>query len=314
MSISTLGPGNGDVAYRMQSLRHGPAEPVLDRGVPAGTLLRLWLWAAVPALIVGAVFGFLALVLFAVSGPGLSDGTTPGDGMLSAGSMLGFIVFWTVLLAVRIDEPVGEWTTLLEERWQGADSAYAAIYATLRRRGIPVEVDAVRLRSDLLPPEVVDNRLLIADRDYRIAVSIFPYGSGLSVGWTMWRGRRGATVLGNFLRDVGAGMVGQGVRAEDLLRGERVRALREAVHAAVREGAEVAAQGLVVPIGPAFGAEVPILDLRTSVPAFPAFAAPPAPPATAPPATAPPATAPAPAAVPPAPAVVESDEPGPPVS
>ncbi|GIE90854.1 adhesin [Actinoplanes regularis] len=262
MSMPALGPGNGDVAYRMQGLRHGTVEIGLDESIPVRTIVRLVLGAVVPALIVWTVFAFLGLVVFSFSEPSLLSGSTPGDGLVAAGSLFGFVIFWTVLLSARVDEAVAEWNTLIEEQWHGADSAYAAIYGTLRRRGFPVAVDAVRVRSDLLPPEVVDNRLVIMDGEYRIHVTVFPYGSSLYLGWTMSRGRRGVRLLGRFLTDLVAGMSGRTGSIERMLRTERVRALREAVHAAVREGAEVAAQGVLVPPASAFGAEVPVRDLR----------------------------------------------------
>lgn len=310
--MSALGPGNGDVAYRMQGLRHTRAETGPDDSVPAGTLLRLWLSAAVPALIIWAAFAFLALFVFAVSEPNAFGDSTPGDEVLAIGSLLSFIVFWLVLLSARVDEPLGEWRTLIEERWQSADSAYAAIYATLRRRGIPVAADAVRVRSDLLPPEVLNNRLVITDHHCQIFISLFPYGSSLYLGWTMSRSRRGAALLGRFLRDLVGGMSGRTGPVERMLRAERARALREAVHAAVREGAEVAAQGVMVAPGPAFGAEVPVRDLRaraeSAYPPHPAAA-----PASAPPVyVAPPAPGPDPYAAPtPTPAPVEVHKPRP---
>ncbi|WP_436528148.1 adhesin [Actinoplanes sp. HUAS TT8] len=270
MSMPALGPGNGDVAYRMQGLRHNPVELGLDESVPVWTLLRLWLSAAVPALVVWAVFAFLALFVRAVSEPNAFSENTPGDEVFAIGSLLSFIIFWVVLLSARVDESVAEWKALIEDRWQSADSAYAAIYGTLRRRGIPVEADAVRVRSDLLPPEVINNRLMITDRNYQIFISVFPYGSSLYLGWTMARGRRGVTLLGHFLRDLVGGMSGRGGSVDRMLRTERVRALREAVHSAVREGADVAAQGLLVPAGAVFGAEVPVRDLRARV--APAYA------------------------------------------
>ncbi|GIF04719.1 adhesin [Actinoplanes siamensis] len=267
MSMPAYGPGNGDVAYRMQGLRHTPVETGLDAPATVGAILRLWLWAAIPAVVVWAVFAFLALLVYAASEPSLFSGSSPGDGLLSVGSLLAFIVFWVVLLSARVTEPVAEWKTLLEDRWQGADSAYAAIYGTLRRRGVPVEATAVRTRSDLLPPEAVNNRLLIADRDYRVVISVFPYGSGLYLGWNMSRTRRGVTLLGAFLKDLVNGISGRPAGPVEMLRGERVRALREAVHAAVREGAEVAGQGISVPLASTFGAEVPVQDLRGHAPA-----------------------------------------------
>ncbi|GAA2904259.1 hypothetical protein Acy02nite_85700 [Actinoplanes cyaneus] len=275
MSMPALGPGNGDIAYRMQGLRHQPVELGLDESVPVWTLARLGLSAAVPALVVWAVSGFLALFVHAVSEPSMFDQSTPGDDVFAIGSLLSFIVFGMVLLSARVDESIAEWRTLIEERWQSADSAYAAIYGTLRRRGIPVEADAVRVRSDLLPPEAINNRLLISDRNHQIFISVFPYGSSLYLGWTMSRGRRGVTLLGQFLRDLAGGMSGRTGSIDRMLRAERVRALREAVHAAVREGADVAAQGVLVPPGQVFGAEVPVRDLRAQ--AVPSYAAPQAP-------------------------------------
>ncbi|MFI1996586.1 adhesin [Actinoplanes sp. NPDC020271] len=267
MSMPTLGPGHGDIPYRMQGLRHQPVELGLDESVPVRTLARLWLSAAVPALVVWAVFGFLALFVLAVSDRGPTSDGTPGGEVFAIGSLLSFLVFGTVSLSARVDESLAEWRTLIEDRRQSTDSAYAAIYGALRRRGIPVEADAVRVRSDLLPPEAINNRLMISDRNYQIFISVFPYGSSLYLGWTMSRGRRGATLLGHFLRDLAGGMSGRSGSVERMLRAERVRALREAVHAAVREGADVAAQGVLVPAGQVFGGEVPLRDLRAHAPA-----------------------------------------------
>ncbi|WP_157441537.1 adhesin [Actinoplanes awajinensis] len=259
---AAMGPGNGDVAYRMQGLQAGPQEIGAEESVSVSTLIRLWLWAAVPAFVLWAFFVFLALLVHAASEPTLFSADTPGDGVFSVGSLLSVIVFWVVLLAARIDEPVAGWHTLLEDRWQGADSAYAAVYGTLRRRGVPVETTAGRLRSDLLPPEAVNNRLLIHERGYQIQITIFPYGSSLYLGWTLTRSRRGVILIGHFLKDLVGGMFGRVTPALAMLRTERVRALREAVHSAVREGAEVATQGIVVPVASAFGQEVPVQDLR----------------------------------------------------
>ncbi|MBB4745309.1 hypothetical protein BJY16_008768 [Actinoplanes octamycinicus] len=334
MSMPALGPGNGDVAYRMQGLRHTPAELELDEPVPARTLIRLWLRAAVPAFLVGAAFAFLALLVFLAAEPSPFRSETPGAGLFTVGSLLSIIIFGVVLLAARVDEPIAAWQTLLEDRWQSADSAYAAIYGTLRRRAIPVEATAVRVRSDLLSPEVVNNRLRITDRGYQLHVSVFPYGSSLYLGWTMGRSRRGATLIGHFLKDLAGGMAGRATPITPMLRTERVRALREAVHAAVREGAEVASQGLVVPLAPTFGAEVPIQDLRAQAapPAYgppPGYGTPPptpmpsgyapdsfAPPPTTPSAAIPTSTAPfaptAPAATAPAPPAPTATAPAPP--
>ncbi|MFF0379763.1 adhesin [Actinoplanes missouriensis] len=263
---SPVGPGSGDVAYRMQGLRYGGIELGFDESVSTWTIVRLWLGAAVSAFLVWAVFAFLGVLVTLGSEPSIFSGNNPGGGLFTIGSLLSFAVFWLVLLASRVDEPIAEWKTLLEERYQAADSAYAAIYGTLRRRGFPLNAHAVRVRSDFLAPEMVNNRLLISDRSYRVYVTVFPYGSSLYLGWTMWRSRRGATLIGHYLKDLVGGMLGRTGSINQMLRTERIRAMREAVHAAVREGAEVATQGVTVPLAATFGQDVPVQDLRVGAP------------------------------------------------
>lgn len=264
-----------DTAYRMQTLRYRPVEIGLDEGVPLSTLVRLFVWAIVTSFLVSVVFFVLFAIVYAFSDNSPFDTDLPGSGLLLTGSVFSFVAFWLVLLGARIDEPIAEWKTLIEDRFAAADSTYAAIYGTLRGRGIPVEASAERVRSDVLGREVVNNRLLITERAYTVFVTVFPYGTSLYTGWTMWRRRRGATILGHFLKDLAGGFSGRAGAVNQMLRTERVRAMREAVHAAVREGAEAAVQGIEVPLTAAFGQDLPVYDL--GAPDGPAQ--PPAPPA-----------------------------------
>jgi hypothetical protein len=270
--VSTTG---GDVAYRMQTLRYRPVEIGLDEGVPLATLVRLFVWAFVASFLVSVVFFVLFAVVYLFSDTGSLDTDVPGSGLLLIGSVLSFVAFWLVLLGARVDEPIAEWKTLIEDRFAAADSTYAAIYGTLRGRGIPVDASAERVRSDVLGREVVNNRLVITERAYTVFVTVFPYGTSLYTGWTMWRRRRGATILGHFLKDLAGGFAGRAGAINQMLRTERVRAMREAVHAAVREGAEAAVQGADVPLAAAFGQDLPVHDL--SIPAGDAPTPPPAP-------------------------------------
>ena len=259
-------PGGGDVAYRMQSLTYKPIELGLDEGVPLLTLVRLFVWAFLASLAVSVFFGVLFLIAYLASDPNPFTGQTPGGSILIVGYVLSFIAFWVVLLGARIDEPIAEWKTLLEDKFAAADSAYAAIYGSFGRHSTPVSAGAVRVRSDLLAPETVNNRLMITERSYTVYVSVFPYGTSLYIGWTMWRSRRGAVVLGHYVKDLVGGLVGRAGSINQMLRTERVRAMREAVHAAVREGAEVAMQGVEVPIATTFGYDLPVQDLRGGQP------------------------------------------------
>jgi hypothetical protein len=278
---AAAGPAGEDIAYRTQSLKFSGVELALDESVPLMTLFRLWLYAAVASWTVGFLF-FLFAVVDAIGSSGSSSGSSGGfasdsgsgttglDGpflLLMVGWLLSFIVFWLVLLLVRIQEPVAEWKTLIEGKAAAAESSYAAIYHSLSRRRIPVGVTANRIRSDVLTAESVNNRLLITERTYIAYVSVFAFGTSLYVGWTMWRSRRGFTLVGQFVKDLVGGLLGRGGIVNQMLRTERVRAMREAVHSAVREGVDAAVAGINMPIAATFGYELPIESTSVPTPA-----------------------------------------------
>lgn len=266
---AAAGPGGGDTAYRTQSLKYTPIELSLDESVPFQVLLRLWLSAVVVSWIVFVIF--LLLWLFtggASSGSSDAFGNSSGPNLalLSVGALASFLVFWVVLLFSRIPEPIAEWKVLLEGKSAAAEHAYAAIYGSLARRRIPVNAEPSRVRSDVLTREVVNNRLIISEGGYQAYATVFAYGTSLYVGWTMWRNRLGARLIWTFIKDLLGGMVGRTGMINQMLRTEKVRAMREAVHSAVREGVEVAIQGVEVSMTSTFGYEIPIQDLSVPTP------------------------------------------------
>ena len=89
-------------------------------------------------------------------------------------------------------------------------------------------------------------------------MSVFGYGTSLYVGWMMWRSRRGATLIATFIKDLFGSPLRRAGMVSQMLRTEKVRAMREAVHMAVREGVDVAVAGLEVSILQTFGQELPI--------------------------------------------------------
>jgi hypothetical protein len=191
-------------------------------------------------------------------------------GLFGFGTLLSFVVFWVVLLLVKIQEPVAEWKTLIDGKAAAAESSYAAIYQSLARRRIPVGVSARRIRSDVMA-ESVNNRLIITERSYVAYVSVFAFGTSLYVGWTMWRDRRGYSLIGQFFKDLVGSMLGRTGIINQMLRTERVRAMREAVHSAVREGVDAAVEDIELPIVATFGFDIPIesMSATASVPAIP---------------------------------------------
>jgi hypothetical protein len=251
----------GDVEYRRQTLRHGLVDLGFDESVSLRALLTLWLRAVAISFPVWVV-GFL-LSLGSLSQTGSGAG-------LEAGTIIAFVVFWVVLLASRVTEPIGEWKALLEGKAAAVDSAYATICGVLIRRSVPVEREARRIRTDILPGSV-SNYLVLRDQAYAAYVSVFAYGTGLYLGWTMWRTRSGAVVIWHFLKDMAGGLFGYSGLIGRMLRTEKARAMREAVHAAVREGVDAAVQGVAVSIADVLGHDLAVesLDSLSESPAVP---------------------------------------------
>jgi hypothetical protein len=277
---AAAGPASEDIAYRTQSLKFSGVELTLDESVPLIALFRLWLFAAVASWAVFLVFFMFAMIGLLTSGDdstagslgssGSSSSTSafgPFFGLVGIGWLIAFIVFWLVLLVVQVKEPVAEWKTLIEGKAAAAESSYSAIYHSLARRRIPVGVSPKRVRSDVLGMESVNNRLVITERTYIAYVSVFAFGTSLYVGWTMWRSRRGVTLVGQFVKDLIGGLFGRSGIVYQMLRTERVRATREAVHSAVREGVDAAIAGVNMPIAATFGYEIPIEIASAPAPA-----------------------------------------------
>jgi hypothetical protein len=214
---------DADSVYLQKTLRHEPMELALDDSVSPGMLGLVLLRAFL------AWFGIIIVtVIFAAF---MARG---GSGGAAAAGILGFIasviVFWIVLLRAKVSEPIGEWRTLLADRAGQSGSYYRMMVAVLNRRELPIKP---KLRSIQLttPGRPVKHTIVLSEDQYRVYVTVFPYGTSLYVGWQMWRRRSGAQLIKRALVDhlTAANLV------TAMLRTDRARALREAVHLACRE-------------------------------------------------------------------------------
>src|SRR6266568_96538 len=257
-------PGsNGNDAYLSKTLRYNDIELGFDESVNGRTLFRLWLRAFIASFVVWFVFFFLGLII-ALNTPGFGLGGDPSAGsgvgtLFSVGTLLSFVIFWIILLFSKLPEPIAEWRVLLADRGDRADSVYSHISGTLRERQLPIGYGVRRIRTGL-GPRNVSNRLVLADRSYTAYVSVFNYGTSLYLGWMMWRSRRGTTLIGQYVIDVIEGMAGRRDPERVMLRSERPRAMREAVHAACREGLFAAVEGVDVPLNYGFPQGLPPIE------------------------------------------------------
>ncbi|MFF0111433.1 hypothetical protein [Streptomyces prasinus] len=233
--------GDANAAYLDKNLRHTPVETHLDDSVRWQQLLQLFVYAVLASFLAFLPPFFFGLVL-------LVAGSGEGFAVMT---VLAYIVsgaaFWVTLLGMRLVEPIAEWRVLLADRSGSLDSAYASIMGTLRGRSIPVD-RAERVIATGLGRDQVRNRLVLSEGKCQVYVSVFSYGTSLYLGWQMWRSRRGYALIGGFASDLLASIMGRLSPERIMMRTEGVRAMREAVHAACREGLATAVDQLVVPV------------------------------------------------------------------
>jgi hypothetical protein len=236
--------GDGNAAYLDKTLLHIPMETYFDESVDWRTIVRLWFRSAVCAFTF-----FLIMVIISLS-------STPD--VLGIGALVTFVIFWLVFLVSRLDEPIGEWRVVLEDRAAAAPAVYSAIRGKLAERRMPIR--SSEARRTRVPEGTVTNHLILIDGHYQVFVSVFAYGSSLYLGWMMWRSRRGILLVGRFIYDLLAGLAGRLDAIDLMLRTERPRAMREVVHALSREGLHVAVERIAVPDSYGFPEGLPPIE------------------------------------------------------
>jgi len=182
-----------------------------------------------------------------------------GRGAASFMIFVAFALYLFVLIAwlrSGTQEPISEWELLIDGKSTSADDAYAAIALSLSQRAVPADVRPQRIVSDVKSGQV-RNYLTVRRDNFAIYVSVIPYGTGLYVAWSMWRELTTAQTVADWFRQRRNRSSGAGGLLNMMLRAEPVRAMREVVHNAVREGVEVALAGTRVDLAAAFGGNPP---------------------------------------------------------
>jgi hypothetical protein len=222
-SVESAGPSqfDADAVYLQKTLRHEPMELSLDDSVSLRTLFIVAVRAYLAWLIVLIVFGIFGI--FSLRGGGSPT-------LLIVAYVASVVVFWAVLLGSKVTEPIGEWRTLLADRAGQSEPYYRMITAVLQRRQLPItpQLRRVELNTQGRP---VKHTIVLSENEYQAYVTVFPYGTSLYVGWQMWRRRSGGQLIKRALVD----RVTSANLVTAMLRTDRARAVREAVHLACRE-------------------------------------------------------------------------------
>lgn len=153
--------------------------------------------------------------------------------------------------------PINEWGVLLDDKAAAAESAYSHIFTSLKKRQSPVKATARRVRTGVAPP-TQGYYLIISQDRYRGYVSVFGYGRDLFVGWTMWWSLVPIVMIALYVGQKISALFGQNSFFHQILRGDQVKALREVIHSASREGVDAATAGLELSLQDALGYVPPL--------------------------------------------------------
>jgi hypothetical protein len=180
------------------------------------------------------------------------------------GAVLGIVLglAWFVLMACvfwmrRVPGQLSEWKFQVDGGAPAVAQVFDHIAWSLHRRATPA--DTVQLRRFQVPGQGTRDLLEIRQGIFYGLISCFPSGNDLYLGWTLWLYLSAARFLGLWIQRFFWELRFRGHAVYLSLQYDRAKALREALHGAVREGAEVAA-GHAVPHGQGIlGTVIPVV-------------------------------------------------------
>lgn len=159
------------------------------------------------------------------------------------GSIIPVAILFTILawiypfLPMRL--PLKEWHLLLDGRAQNADTAFFHIKEALLRRATPVSARPVRMRTPHAAPGVRHRVYLdVVYGRFRTTIGVFGYGEDLYIGWTSWWRISPFRIWLSFLGQVVVGAFDPRSAFNWVVRSDDVKAFKEAIHAATREGVD----------------------------------------------------------------------------
>ena len=193
-----------------------------------GVVLVVWFLGGI---LLGVVSAILALI-------GRGAGVVIGI-LLGIGWALLMLLVW---LLRRIPGQISEWKFQVDGKGAAAETVFDHITWSFQQRGTPVDSMAMRRFRG------VGELLEIRQGTYYGLVTCFANGNDLYIGWTLWLYQSFLRVLWGWVLGFfwQLRLHGNAIYASILL--DRVKALRESLHSAVREGVDVAA-GRVTPHG-----------------------------------------------------------------
>jgi hypothetical protein len=239
---------------------------LLFEQVPEGTFdplsnNRYFFYMARQAVILYAIYFIVSFILTPVYGyllytgaqSAANDGTAAAFGGTTSpvtdlvGAFAPVVVLWVLVLVVfvaaflliPIPVQLSEWKFLVDDKGAARPIVFEHITYAFRRRNTPV--DSLGVRRLAIPGGVTRDYLEVRRGIFLGYVSCFEEGNDLYVGWTLWLRLRPYQWFLLRLQRVWLEVTGKANELYVTLRYEPVKALREALHSAAREGVDVAA-------------------------------------------------------------------------
>jgi hypothetical protein len=259
LTTDAVGQNDTYVGQRLLFQRAGAVETDLVdmvSGVKARRIMRRAFGGALLIVIVTSLAGMFSGL--GSGGGGFGESSSGGDSsVLPALGGLAAFIWLVVQLLFPLTEILSDWHLLLDRKAEIADTAYGVVFSSLRTdHEIPAIVEPRRTRVGP-PVRGVRNLLRVRIGKYHIFISVFAFGRDLYLGWALYRRQIPLMIVLRWLASFFGGDPGY----SGLLEMEPIKAMREAVHNALRRGVEAAIAGRQIPIAQSFGYEIPIENM-----------------------------------------------------
>ena len=143
------------------------------------------------------------------------------------------VLLWVFFASIKTTTWASHWQLVVDDAAEAADQSFAAIGRAALQRQLPVDITPRRVYRPGRPRR---NYLMVRDEPILAWISVSAYGTGLYLGWSMWRRESLLSMLWLYLRLLPF----LKIHLRQYLAADDTRALREALHNVVREGVEAA--------------------------------------------------------------------------
>ena len=240
-AMAVSAPGEGSITQSPHDFE-GPLDPIDNSRFRAQMFKRAMLYGLLYAFGVVAfliVFLIIGLILGGLSG-------IPKVLILYfVGGALTAIVLVLLFLLLKIPIQISEWAVSVDGKGAAAATAFEYVGRSLQRRQIPLQ--SLRVQRLQLPGgEGRRDYLELRRNIFYGYVSCFPFGNDLYVGWTFWIQLSPLKWYGMILVRIWETVTHKTSDLYMALRYESAKAMRDALHAATREGVDAAVQNLGV--------------------------------------------------------------------